>query len=148
MNATMQPWSATSDTDIRAARILCAEDDPAIRHCIESVLTKAGHSVTVTADGQEAWEALRAGSYDLLITDNNMPRLSGAKLALMARRAGMRLPIVVASSDLGFLEDPSNRWLEITPLQKPFTMARLTELAGRILPPPQHIRPWLKNAPP
>ena len=56
-----------------------------------------GFDVNAAADGEEAWEALQHEHYDLLVTDNEMPRLTGIKLIERIRDAGMSLPVIVAS---------------------------------------------------
>jgi len=82
---------------IHARRILIAEDDEIIRWIISNMLVDDGYVVNGAADGEQAWEALRHDSYDLLVTDNEMPRLTGIKLIERIRRAGMSLPVIVAS---------------------------------------------------
>src|ERR1022692_4621920 len=82
---------------IYARRILVAEDDEIIRRIISNALADDGYVVNAAADGEQAWEALRHDSYDLLVTDNDMPRLTGLKLIERIRQAGMGLPVIVAS---------------------------------------------------
>ena len=82
---------------IRTRRILVAEDDGCIRHLISTVLAGAGFQVNAASDGQQAWEALLQEHYDLLVTDNEMPRLAGIQLIERIRDAGMSLPIIIAS---------------------------------------------------
>jgi DNA-binding NtrC family response regulator len=82
---------------IHARRILIAEDDDVIRWILSNTLADDGYVVSDAADGEEAWEALRHDAYDLLVTDNEMPRLTGLKLIERVRKAGMTLPVIVAS---------------------------------------------------
>ena len=86
-----------SPVPVHVQRILVADDEEDIRRLISGVLAGAGFDVNATADGEEAWEALQHEHYDLLITDNEMPRLTGIKLIERIRDAGMSLPIIVAS---------------------------------------------------
>ena len=86
-----------SPVPVHAQRILFADDEEDIRHLISSVLAGDGFDVNATADGEEAWEALQHEHYDLLITDNEMPRLTGIRLIERIRDAGMNLPVIVAS---------------------------------------------------
>jgi len=51
-----------------------------LRHINAGMLEEAGYKVDTAEDGQAAWEALCRNHYDLLITDNFMPRLSGLDL--------------------------------------------------------------------
>ena len=85
---------------VRARRILVAEDDEGLRHVSATVLTRAGYEVDTVLDGEEAWEALHHEHYDLLVTDNDMPRLAGMELIRRIRETGMGLPIIIASSSL------------------------------------------------
>ena len=78
------------------ARILYADDEPQLRRLGELVLVRTGYDVDTAADGAEAWAALNEVSYNLLITDNDMPKLTGLELTAQARRAGMRLPIMMS----------------------------------------------------
>jgi CheY-like chemotaxis protein len=78
-------------------RILYVDDEYPLRRLCEVVLVRAGYDVDTAADGMEAWEALQHLQYHLLITDYDMPRLTGLQLATRARNAGMRLPIVLSS---------------------------------------------------
>jgi DNA-binding response OmpR family regulator len=91
------PAPSSPPIPVRAQRILVADDEEDIRHLISSVLAGAGFDVNTAFDGEEAWEALQHEHCDLLITDNEMPRLTGIKLIERIRDSGMSLPVIVAS---------------------------------------------------
>jgi DNA-binding response OmpR family regulator len=78
-------------------RILVADDNESVRYSICTALARAGFDVRAASDGEEAWEALHRGHYDMLITDNQMPRLSGIKLIERVRDSGMSLPIIMVT---------------------------------------------------
>lgn len=61
-------------------RILVAEDDRITRVSLVRQLEIWGHTVTAVEDGQAAWETLSTGPFDIVITDWEMPRLSGVEL--------------------------------------------------------------------
>ena len=84
----------------RLPHILCADDDPALRRALTRLLIHAGYKVTVAKDGLEAWEALQADRFDLLITDQEMPRLDGLGLAAKARLHGLSVPVILMSGSL------------------------------------------------
>jgi DNA-binding response OmpR family regulator len=86
-----------SPVPVHAQRILVVDDEEDVRHLISSILAGDGFDVHAAADGEKAWEALQHEHYDLLITDNEMPRLTGIKLIERIRDAGMSLPVIVAS---------------------------------------------------
>ena len=89
--------SSTPSESIHPRRILIAEDDDLIRWIISNILVEEGYTVNAAADGEEAWEAICRDAYDLLVTDNDMPRLTGLKLIERIRKAGMALPVIVVS---------------------------------------------------
>jgi len=106
------------------ASILYAEDDSVLRGLSADILTHSGYVVTPVEDGLEAWDALHSDRYDLLITDNNMPRMTGLELASKTRLEGMKLPIIVASGTVGLLAGTDYDWLRVAAkLQKPFATA-------------------------
>jgi two-component system NtrC family sensor kinase len=116
------------------ARILYAEDDPQVRRVASLVLNRAGYIVTPVEDGLQAWEALHLREFDLLVTDNDMPRLSGLQLAVRIRREGMRLPIVIASGSANMMKGPEIAGLQLACLlQKPFDASLLASLVKTAL---------------
>jgi PAS domain S-box-containing protein len=75
-----QVWAAPSGRPApgaRRLRILLAEDNPINQQFVRAVLDKAGHQVTVAADGVAAVEAVRDGDFDLVLMDVQMPDLDG-----------------------------------------------------------------------
>src|ERR1043165_2093734 len=80
--------------------ILVVDDEPGIQLLLSSVLRRSGYQVDTAEDGAAGWEALQATHYDLLITDNNMPKMSGVELVKMLRAARMTLPVVIASGSI------------------------------------------------
>ena len=98
------------------------------------LLARSGYDVDTAADGVEALAALRKCPYQLLFTDHEMPRLTGLQLAAQARRAGMSLPIVLASGSLEALSDPESEWLALAArLPKPFDAESLLHIVGQAL---------------
>ena len=84
-------------------RLLLVDDQPLVRAGLSRLLSSLGYQVSEAADGQEALERLRAapGAFDLVISDQTMPRLSGLELARALRADGSRMPIILCS---GFSE--------------------------------------------
>ena len=76
-------------------RILIADDDSLILYRNAEVLIRHGFEVDVAENGAEAWEAIQLDQYDLLITDNNMPELSGLQLVKKVYDAGIPLPVIL-----------------------------------------------------
>jgi hypothetical protein len=68
-------------------RILVADDDEDIRLLIGDALAECGFEVVAARDGEEAWSLALRNSFDLVITDNDMPRLTGLELINRMREA-------------------------------------------------------------
>lgn len=95
---------------------------------------RSGYFVDTAADGLQGWEALQHAHYNLLITENAVPLLSGLQLASNARLAGMRLPILMTSASDSPLRDPAWTWLNIAAfLPKPFTLDALVGTVEQVL---------------
>jgi len=104
------------------------DDDGDIRQLSAGALVRFGYRVDLAEDGAAAWKALHANSYDLLITDNNMPKLSGVELVMKLRSARMTLPVILASGELTAKELNRNSWLQLAAtLVKPISSGQLLE---------------------
>jgi CheY-like chemotaxis protein len=79
--------------------ILYVEDDDLIRANTAELLEALGHSVHATGDGQTALDLLEHLSFDVLLTDVNLPGISGETLATRARAARPDLRVVFASGE-------------------------------------------------
>ena len=117
------------------ADILYAEDDSTLRELYSGTLTRAGYSsITAVPDGVCAWNALHSNQFDLLITDNEMPRLTGLELVTKARLEGIKLPIIMASGSADFLTGSDYEWLAFAGrLQKPFDRRDLLRIVANVL---------------
>jgi CheY-like chemotaxis protein len=78
-------------------RILLADADADIRCLNAEVLTDSGYDVDAVEDGVSALNGLQMNSYDLLIADNNLPKMSGIDLLKKLHAARMSLPIILMS---------------------------------------------------
>jgi DNA-binding NtrC family response regulator len=61
-------------------RILVVDDDPEIREAVADVLRQAGYDVDEAKDGKKAIKCIETGSYDLVLTDLNLPKVDGMKV--------------------------------------------------------------------
>lgn len=107
-------------------RILVVDDAAAVRRSITDTLTSCGYHVDAAEDGVAAWNTLQLGNYDLLVTDNNMPRVSGVDLVRKVRSARMPLPVILVSGKMPTEELHRHSLLHLAGiLVKPFTGAEL-----------------------
>jgi two-component system phosphate regulon response regulator PhoB len=114
--------------------ILVVENDTVIRQASAAVLVRAGYQVDSVDGSQAAWEALQSCRYNLMITDNQMPGLTGIELVRKLRSARLVFPVIVASGGFGAEDLSQNQWLQpATVLPKPFTGDALLQMVTGIL---------------
>jgi DNA-binding response OmpR family regulator len=115
-------------------RILVVDDEFVIRLLIAQVLVRSGYQVDTAEDGEIGWEALQAKHYDLLITDHNMPKVSGVELVKMLRSADLALPVILVSGAMPTEELNRHPWLQLSAtLLKPFTDDELLGTVKKVL---------------
>ena len=79
-------------------RVLIVDDEPNMRRVLEIMLGRRGYRTDAAADGEEAWERLRDGGYDLVCSDLRMPRLDGIELLRRMRDQGLDLPLILMTA--------------------------------------------------
>jgi len=118
----------TEGTTKPAFRILVVDDDKYIRRFSAQALMGSGYEVDAAEDGAAAWEALQIKNYNLLITDNEMPNLTGVELVRKLRSTRMALPVIMATGRLPTEALAHNPSLELAALlPKPFSIGELLE---------------------
>jgi DNA-binding NtrC family response regulator len=115
-------------------RILVADDATEIRQLMTVVLARSGYCVEAAEDGAIAWAALQAEPYDLLITDHNMPKVTGVELVKNLRSVSMALPVVMVTGTVPSHELAQNPSLQLAAtLAKPFDVAELLDTVEHVL---------------
>ncbi len=115
-------------------RILLVDDDVYARELNAGVLIRFGYNVDTAVDGAAAWKALHETNYDLLITDNRMPRVTGMDLIKQVRSEDIMIPIILASGTVPTEELDRHPWLQLdATLAKPFTLAELLDTVIAVL---------------
>ena len=119
---------ARLDRALAPTRVLVVDDDPLCRSLVARTVARAGFHTDTARDGEEGWSALRTTEYDLLITDNEMPRLDGIKMIRRLRAFAHSPPCILMT---GNPPDPDSVLRTIlhpgTVLPKPFTCLALME---------------------
>jgi CheY-like chemotaxis protein len=114
------------------SHILVVDDDDGVRALVARVLQTEGYEVVAVADGLAAFTAVLTADqpYDLVVTNNRMPRMGGAEL--IARLRGIRPTIPIlhlddASAALGYIPP------DVTNLNKPFDLGALLQAVAHLL---------------
>ena len=82
-----------------APRVLVVDDDPMIREVMMTVLTHSGYAVETAENGQQALEAVVSDPTAVVLMDLQMPVMDGLTFLRVARRQGIRVPIVLFSGN-------------------------------------------------
>ena len=113
-------------------RILVAEDEAALREILTEGLRDEGFEVVTATDGVEALERYRSdGPFDVLLLDEEMPRLTGRRLLTQLREQGERVAVILLSGNLDLSEQEQAR-LGVGPtLRKPVSLEELSRAIRR-----------------
>ncbi|MFI5347569.1 MAG: response regulator [Elusimicrobiota bacterium] len=81
------------------AKILVVDDEPSLRELLQDFLKRAGHHADAAESGADALAKLRAGRYDLVTLDVDMPMLGGAETLKLIRRDAKlaKIPVLMCT---------------------------------------------------
>jgi two-component system response regulator DesR len=137
-------------------RIVLAEDQAMVRGALAALLGLE-HDIEVLAavgDGEAAWEALQAAPVDLLLSDIEMPRLSGLDLARRVQQANLEVKVVIVTTfaRAGYLRralDAGVRGylLKDAPSERLAEALRLVQRGGRAIDPQLALAAWEEEDP-
>jgi len=115
-------------------RVLVVEDETSLREALVEILQMTGMQAVGAEDGEAGWDAFQRGTWDAVVSDQRMPRLTGTGLLQRIRDKGHRVPFILASGQ--DLEPSRAQWGKdgaVGFLPKPFTLAQLQGvLAGLV----------------
>ena len=116
--------------------ILAVDDSASMRQMVSFTLRKAGFDVVEAVDGQDAWEKAALRGFDLVLTDQNMPRLDGLGLTRKLREHPMfkATPILILTTESSDEMKQKGRAAGATGwMVKPFDPAKLIEVIGKVI---------------
>jgi len=115
-------------------KILFIDDNDAFREMLRYALEVFGYEVDTARDGLAGLEKLESDAYDILITDNNMPRMGGLKLIEETSQREIDIKTVLISGDLSkdIIERAQKRGV-FECLAKPFSLDLLKETVMKAL---------------
>jgi two-component system sensor histidine kinase RpfC len=92
-----------SNSDPDCFRVLIVEDNPTNRKVLQMILERAGHQCTLARDGEEALDMIGVQSFDAIVLDLNMPKVTGIEVAKFCKVIGGRVastPIIMFSASV------------------------------------------------
>ncbi len=127
-------------------KILIAEDESAIVESLVIELEPLGAEVVTTSNGEEALNKFNEMKFDAILSDINMPKMTGIKLLRKLREGGMETPFVILSA----YRDSDNiiEALKLGAydfLEKPWEENQLLDVMGRALELGREMNRWSKD---
>ena len=116
--------------------ILAVDDSASMRQMVSFTLKSAGYNVTEAVDGQDALDKTGSRDFDLVLTDQNMPRLDGIGLTkkLRGNPKFTSTPILILSTESSDQMKQMGRSAGATGwLVKPFDPAKLLEVIKKVI---------------
>jgi two-component system chemotaxis response regulator CheY len=117
--------------------VLAVDDSTSMRQMLAHTLRAGGYGVVEAVDGADALDKLVTSSVDVVITDQNMPRMDGLALtrALRADARWRHLPVLVLTTEADEALKQAGRAAGATGwLGKPFDPQRLLDVVARVAP--------------
>jgi two-component system chemotaxis response regulator CheY len=116
--------------------ILAVDDSASMRQMVSFTLKNAGFNVVEAVDGQDAFEKASARDFNLVLTDQNMPRMDGISLTKKLREHPKfkSTPILILTTESSDQMKQAGRSAGATGwLVKPFDPAKLIEVIGKVI---------------
>ena len=116
--------------------ILAVDDSASIRQAVKIALSSAGHTVSEAVNGADGLSKAKAGSFDLVLTDLNMPEMDGLSMIRALRQlpsyAGVPILFLTTESDAGIKSQAkaagATGWIT-----KPFASDQLARIVDKVL---------------
>ena len=119
----------SENLDNGQAKVLVADDDPAILRLVKAIVEKEGYTVITARDGKEAYKVLQSGeSFIAAIFDVVMPYIQGTELVryMQSEKRLMKIPVIMMTAEQNSrLSSDSFAAGAVAFLPKPFTNAQL-----------------------
>jgi two-component system chemotaxis response regulator CheY len=118
-------------------KVLVIDDSETIRQQVKQALAGTGYQIIEAVDGLDGLEKLRSmGDLDMALCDVNMPRMNGLEMIAEAQRAGLKIPIVMLTTEgqpsliKRARESGAKGWI-VKPFKAELLVAAVTKLIDR-----------------
>jgi len=137
-NAAGNQQSEHSNSTGKTGSVLLIDDEQLLAEAAKIALEGYGHSVEVFTNGLKALERFMAdpGRFDVVVTDQKMPGITGAELAGEILRVRADIPVVLATGFSDHLNEETAKTMGIREfVLKPLSMADLSAIISRLITP-------------
>ena len=115
--------------------ILAVDDSPSMRQMVQFTLKSAGYQVVEAVDGADAWEKAGRQQFDLVLTDQNMPKMDGLTLIRTLRGLPQykATPILMLTTASDAMKAQGRAVGATGWLVKPFDPQKLLEVVKKVI---------------
>jgi CheY-like chemotaxis protein len=124
MTARETPLPVADVVMPRAPRVLVIDDDRHVRMLLDDLLAAWGYEADFAADGVEGLALFEQGTYDVVLTDLTMPRVTGLDVVAGVRSRDPSVAVIMFTAFMGELQGEDER-LGFTVLRKPLNIEGL-----------------------
>jgi CheY-like chemotaxis protein len=116
-------------------RILVVDDEPLVCEALMLMLNFDGHAVETANNGQAALALFDKSTFDLVITDFEMPGMKGDALAAAIKTRAPAQPVVMITAYAELLRSSGNQLTGVdSMISKPFLLENLREVIAKVVP--------------
>lgn len=119
-----------------SARVALIDDEPDIATALKSILSNLGYRVAAFTDGRKALDTIisNPGQFDIIITDNTMPQLTGLEIARRLRDSSIDVPVILTSGYMSKeIEETARQTGVLEIIAKPVNTYHLADAMHRIV---------------
>jgi signal transduction histidine kinase len=126
---TMEPTSLA-----RALKVLVVDDDPVTLMTTSECVRAERHEVETATDGLEAFARYKSGHFDLVITDQGMPKMNGTQLAAAIKGTGAKTPVIMLTGNWQMVSggEESSDAVDLV-VGKPITRSGIRDAIAKVL---------------
>lgn len=118
------------------AKILVVDDDPHMQQAIGTCLARGNYHLSIVSHGIAALEQLEQDSYDLIVTDQQMPQMSGLELLATLQKRGSEIPVIMITAYGTITQAVEAMQMGAADfITKPFSAPDLERIVERVLSP-------------
>ena len=111
-------------------QILAVDDEPLILMTLVDMLEDLGHDTKSAFTGKQALDQLKSQRFDVLLTDQSMPQMTGDQLIAQALEINPSIHVILAT---GYSEPPPGLRSNVVKLTKPFTEHSLVAALAQVM---------------
>jgi len=122
--------------------ILIVDDSESMRFAVQATLVNAGYNVQAACDGIEALDLAKKGTFDLVLTDINMPKMDGYQLIenLRKLKAFKFTPILTLTTQSDDVSKQKAKHIGATGwIVKPFSPPQLIKILTKLVQPESQV---------